>query len=428
MKKLKAIVLLPLLVPHLLLTGCDSATQPVSQAYVLSIGFDKGEEKDFSVTFQVPNLTSENDSSEVSSYAITIEAESLADAINGVNVNNPLSINMTHINMVIFGEELARDEGILGLVTSLCRFNEMNWTANVVACKGTAKDYIKGIQVETEIDLDSLQDNILATSKRSGFYPTIFLMDSFGYMLYDGTGFACMLAAGNKDATEQIEEKEGGGSEQAVMAQSDPRQESSEDKMEKLNTVQTPGEFKRTGGLGSDISGAAVIKDGKMVGELTGHEARAVMMLRDEFVESKFVITNPFKDGGLMALQVKRAKAPHIKVTIDDTPKIEVRIFLMITGFTHNTIEDYTEPGKREVFTRHANDSIKQQIDSMLENMEQYECDIFGFNKYAAKNFLSNKDFEEYNWAENYKNAEINVIVESWFLHPRLDKTKEVSE
>lgn len=451
MKKIS--LLLVLLLLSSTLGGCQSSIQPVNKAYVISLGIDVGEVKDYKITFLIPYLAADAGSGKDSTYTIGIECESLVDAINAVNVNNPNTITLTHINFVIFGEEFLTDEGLNGLVISMCRNVQMNWSANIVACKGSAADYIQGIQAEKDIDIDSLQDNIMDTSQRSGFYPNYLLIDAYDTIL-SGGGIACALAAGNKKATEELEEKQGGGSsgsggggeEQSAMAQQPQTSEQPADQeeqqpnlpgdsekqqetMEKLNLLQMPGEFPRTGGLGSDISGAAILEDGKMVGTLTGHDARCLMMITDGFVESSIVITNPFAEDGIMGVKTKRAKGPRIKViTGGDKPRVEVQIYLMITSFTHNKPDDYTQPDKRGELAQHVNDSIKAEMDFMLEKVKQYGVDIFGFGKYAAKNFLTTKAYEDYDWPEKFKQAEIDVTIETWFIHPDFDKQKVVSE
>ena len=58
--------------------------------------------------------------------------------------------------------------------------------------------------------------------------------------------------------------------------------------------------------------------------------------------------------------------------------------------------------------------------DYLYKTSISFKSDINEFGKYAAQNFLTTKDFENYNWQKNYPNStfniEINTNVESGFL------------
>ena len=49
-----------------------------------------------------------------------------------------------------------------------------------------------------------------------------------------------------------------------------------------------------------------------------------------------------------------------------------------------------------------------------------FKSDINGFGKFGAKNFYTTKEFENYDWQNNYQNSifnvEINANIESGFL------------
>ena len=51
--------------------------------------------------------------------------------------------------------------------------------------------------------------------------------------------------------------------------------------------------------------------------------------------------------------------------------------------------------------------------DYLYKTSREYGCDINGFFRMAKQKFLTIPEYENYNWAEKYKKAEFNVIVDS---------------
>ena len=53
------------------------------------------------------------------------------------------------------------------------------------------------------------------------------------------------------------------------------------------------------------------------------------------------------------------------------------------------------------------------QKENILLNLIDSNCDIDGFGKYAVKYFPTIKDWQDYNWLDNYQNSTFNVNVET---------------
>ena len=49
----------------------------------------------------------------------------------------------------------------------------------------------------------------------------------------------------------------------------------------------------------------------------------------------------------------------------------------------------------------------------LYKTAKEYNCDIDGFGKYAVKYFPTIKDWQDYNWLDNFQNSTFNVNVET---------------
>ena len=62
----------------------------------------------------------------------------------------------------------------------------------------------------------------------------------------------------------------------------------------------------------------------------------------------------------------------------------------------------------------HADKYLKKALnDYLYKTAKEYNCDIDGFGKYAVKYFPTIKDWQDYNWLDNFQNSTFNVNVET---------------
>ena len=60
------------------------------------------------------------------------------------------------------------------------------------------------------------------------------------------------------------------------------------------------------------------------------------------------------------------------------------------------------------------NQYLKKALnDYLYKTAKEYNCDIDGFGKYAVKYFPTIKNWQDYNWLDNFQNSTFNVNVET---------------
>lgn len=84
-------------------------------AYVIALGIDSSENSDLKITFQFTKTasTSQDDSSsESTTIENTIEASSIEEAINLMNVYMGKELNLSHCKIVVFSKDIAQKRNL----------------------------------------------------------------------------------------------------------------------------------------------------------------------------------------------------------------------------------------------------------------------------------------------------------------------------
>ena len=74
----------------------------------------------------------------------------------------------------------------------------------------------------------------------------------------------------------------------------------------------------------------------------------------------------------------------------------------------------YLDPSVLDIISDSCNSYLKSIfLDYLYKSSKDFKSDINGLGVFATKNFLTNTDFENYNWEESYKNAFFDVNIET---------------
>lgn len=155
--------------------------------------------------------------------------------------------------------------------------------------------------------------------------------------------------------------------------------------------------------------GFAVMKRGKMIGEIGNNEITGFLYLLLNKASTQTSILNP--DTKEVKYSIKnKLKKKKIKTNYVDE-KININIDLAVNmelQYMYNT----------EILNKHiikeieleAEKKLKTQILEAIEkSQKEYKCDLFGFGKYFRASHP--KIYKEINWEEEYPKANINVNV-----------------
>ena len=363
-------------------------------AYVVGIGIDVGENNKFKISFQFsPNslqstsssssessLNSGSDSeSSLSSTINTVEAPSIDSAINIMNSYLAKKINLSHCKVIVFSEEVAYN-GISNEIYTLTNNSEVRKKTSLIVSKSTAKSYLENSSPILELLITKYYQIFPYTSNYTGFIYNATLGDFFNNMLSNTSNPYAILGGVN----------------------------SSDNLIDSLRDSQNIG--------------LAVFKKDKLVGELTANETLAFSILKGNLDSFFLRVEDPDDSNKMIDLIIFPDKRAKITVEIiNDTPYITYKNKFI--GRIHSIDNDskYLDEDKLERLSNATNIYLSELITKYLYKTSiEYKTDINGFGDYATSEFLTLKDFEKYDWLDNYSNSifkvNIDTLIESSIL------------
>lgn len=363
MKLLKIFVLL--LIP-LLFTGCYNKKELDNLAYVIAIGADKADGQNLNITYQIAipiKIAGEGNeigSSTFTTYTVT--APSIFIANSKVNAITSKEVNLSHLNLIIYGEELARSE-LTGHINSLVSNVAIRPKTSVAVCKGTAEDFLKTAAP------------ILETSP-ARFY--VLALNSYEYTAENAKtevlDFYTSAQSPCKDAV-------------AVIAS-----------------------------LSGDMAlfrGLAAFSGSKMVGEISPEMTISHLMITNTLKNGTIYVPDAKEKDKTASIRITPNGACKIKVNINNNiPKIDINIPINahIEAFSSNT--DYLDKENVEILKNTIETELEKKIIEYLNKTIEFDSDIAGLGRFAKINYLTFDEFEKTNWKEIYKNSQFSVNFE----------------
>lgn len=372
MQKIKLIIMIFL---PLLLSGCYGKVELDDLAYAIAIGADvskSGDEGDVDITYQVaiPVKIAGNETTtgKDTFTTYTVTAPSLAKANSIVNTIASKQVDLSHVELILYSEELAK-RGLTGHVNSLISNVDIRPRSTVSICKGTAKDFLEKVSP------------VLETSP-ARYYELI--LSSYNYTSQSlGTEILNFYTATQSPYDCPI----------AII--SNLKEEGSGDKSK------------------ATFSGLAVFKGTKMVGELKEDLALAHLILSNNLNEAVLVINDSEDSKEVVTLIAKQANAPKIKVTLkNNIPHIDITAYIEARLESDAGNTDYLKQENKNRLNEKVSSHLKSVIENYLEETtKNIKADAAGFGRYAKANFLTWPEFEKINWQDIYENSTYKVNV-----------------
>ncbi|MBQ9988780.1 MAG: hypothetical protein IJP30_03495 [Clostridia bacterium] len=379
MKRLNLLVL----VLCVLITGCADAKELDDVALVLSLGIDKGESAAYLFTFQLPYQNNESQVGENARFhSLTCEANTMEDAQKLINANSAYNLDLSHLNYLVFGRALG-EQGINRLVRELVQRGNARQSAMVIMTDTTANEYIIGLESDKETNLERIQESILKEADSSGLFPRCTLS-----LLYDEIDrpFCDVLAARGAMRTEKAQADDSGA------------------------IARPPGDIPLSGSLGSNTLGAAAMRNGRVVGTLTGEQCRFLLIGRGVFESDYFQL--PLSDGnGNMTVYVKTRRRPAIETT-DKNGKVQARVTVYL-AMQVISAPDIDRPGYTpQAYVPYLTDYFQRGIAQAEKECRAMGVDAFCVGRKLVLSKLTNKAWQAFNWPAQIKTMETEVRVD----------------
>lgn len=314
------------------LMGCSPGTQVEDIALTLSTGIDEKEEG-VTITSEILNTGTgggkENGSKSVSYLIESVSGKNITDASSKQKLLHPKEVVPLHNKVLVFGENILQS-GITDIVLGFHRNNSIRGSTYIVAAKGEARDLLKS----TSVDEQSISDSIMKLINRQGI----------------------------KTKAVQILEEASGKQQDSVISL--------------LETKEFEGKRRLK------ISGAAVLKRGKLAGYLDDKEMGLIALLQNK--DPKLHVTVMYNNE---PVQVVLGHS-HFKLNSVLTSYRPKFIFNGVLTFKVNnasfkeftTIEDISNV---ELLVKN---KLNSNLTSLLKKIiVEYQSDAMGFGDYLYR-------------------------------------------
>lgn len=393
MRKISFILVISLFV----LTGCWDKNEIEEQALVIVMGLDDSEQDEgVSVTFQIANpqvgIPNTGGEKEEATEIITFTAPDFITARDLANASVARRIDFAHTKVIVIGEEFMKKEKAHKFLTSGIRDIEIRRDIKVIVSKEKASEFINKNDPKLETRPHKFYDLMVGRWEETGLVPLSDLQRFFQRIESKNDGYLSIYAT-----TEKSDGKKYGNEDDYL-----------------------PGQIDQQGGNTSQLIGSALLRNGVMIGTLTGEETRLALNLRPISIAKYMRVTylDPLNPKYRISAQLIKHRSTEIKVLTEETPlKIKVRLPLDFNISAVPSGENYVTNFKnQEKLRNQIEESLEKKFNELVKKtQEEYKVNPFNWSHVARRNFLTMQDYEAYNWNEKYLNADVDIKVEVKF-------------
>ena len=359
-------------------------------AYVVAIGIDSTDGDKIKVSFQFTDTSAfskEGGSGNNSTIINTVEAKSIESATNLLNSYIGKNINLAHCKVIVFSEEVAK-AGLSDYIYSLINDSQIRPTSNIVISRCDAKYYMENSISKYEKILTKYYDVFPNSSDYTGFISDVTLGKFFN-QIQDKTSNPIAILGGINTSTAN----EAGG--------------------DKTDANILANQSTIIGERGTENIGLAVFKEDRLVGELTALESLCHSIITNEVDTFLISVPNPKDDKTSIDLSANQYKKTKVNVDVSTgSPYITVDIYLFAKVLSIDTDADYLDDnflGSIQVAT----DAYlsARVLEYLYKTSKEFRACVDDFDKFAVKHFLTNDQWESFDWVSNYPSAFFDVKV-----------------
>lgn len=230
------------------LTGCWSKLELPERAFIMSLGIDEGKGGNIQLTAQLykPNTGLKETTAGDSFVNVQSEDETMFETVRDLTLHMGRKVHWSHLRVIVISEQYAKNRGLNEVLDFFYRNSEIRLTSYVHIARGKASTYMTTKPlIENTLGQQLLTIQEVAY-KYSGKTANVTLLD-LGFQMKDQVDDAMIPYLYRR----------------------------------KRITSTTP------------VAGAALLKNGKMIGKLSSKDMESVLMLRDEYIHGVFEIPCP---------------------------------------------------------------------------------------------------------------------------------------
>ncbi|MGE6833840.1 Ger(x)C family spore germination protein [Priestia megaterium] len=384
--KRKGAFLLLLMTMVVLLSSCWSKKELTDLAIVSAVGIDKTKDG-YQLTFQIINPGNvaggmQGGGGGSLSPPITIYSapgKNIDEASRRASGRISRRLYYAHANLVVIGEKLAREDGIIPLIDAFDRDPEFrNTSAIVIANHSTAADLVKTLTPVDKIPANKVLKTLEFTERKWGETVKLTLQQVMKGLQSpeEETIVAGFRLVGNHEKAQKLENLQESAPESTLRA-----------------------------------SGLAVLRKGKLIDWLYGGTARGTVWILDEIQGTDINIDWDGKKEAI-AYQTVRQKTSVSAQVKNGQPHISVHARVEGDIGEMEVPVDITNPKVITKIEQALRKEIRKELQKAIEHAQKDKADIFGFGEVVHRTRPNQWKKLEPEWSNLYfskLNVDINV-------------------
>lgn len=375
-----------------ILAGCWDQKEIDRKAYVIAVGLDLAEDNKVKVTYLIENPTLSTQAGQtdepprkIISFVANdfIASKDTADTI----VAHTVSYDM--LKYMFFSEEFAQDENFFRWLYDAAKDPEIRRNLNLIIVKEDALTYLENNRPVFEARPHRYYNLMMERGKENGMIPG---HSELLYYYRITESDADLFLASYSTTTEQNGQSQHQTDDQFIAGE-----------------LQFEGNINRT-----QFAGAAVFKNGRMIGKLTAEETRLAILLNNT-LNAENMLTNfpdPFNKTYQIAARIISEK--NTKTTIDfDNNTIDVTVPLVLDILVNHSMADYWDhKEKRMHLKKYLEEKIAHQMELLVKKtQEKFKGQPFGWSLVARRHFTTIDDYKSFKWDEKYPDMDVQLTV-----------------
>lgn len=385
-----------------MLTGCWNKRELNQIAIVAAVGFDLNKKGQLVGTFEIVN------------------PDNVAGALQGGGGQNPATTvygsagdNMmeldsrtsgkisrdmyfAHANLIVIGEDLARHQGLSRILDTLERSPEFRTTTRVVIVRGgKGADVVKTLTAIDKISAEKVIHTLTNAEKRNG------------------TSY-------EDDIQQIVKDIETPGREPIISGLKVTGDKKKGDKMDNIHSSDPMSNL--------ETAGLAIFKNGRLIGWADGAKARSIVWTFDRIKNTDINIPWKGKKEAI-AYQVIREKTKVKAYLKNGKPAIRIKIQAEGDIREADVPIDLRDPGNFIAIERKLSETLHNQIEETVRDMQRKKADVFGFGERIYRAYPDQWEKINKNWNdEGFTKLEVDVDVETLIRRTGLRNRPYITE
>jgi spore germination protein KC len=388
--KRKLVFLIVLMTMPVLLSGCWSKKELTDLAIVAAMGVDKTDDGKYALTLQIINPGNVaggirgggggTQSPPVTIYSST--GNNLVEASRRASSKISRRLYYAHANLVVVGENLAREEGLTTIIDAIDRDHEFRITTTmVITHQSTAEELVKTLTPVDKIPANKVLKTLEFSQKKWGESIKTSVQEVMRGLQSPNevTVVSGFRLVGNPKHASQLEN----------IQESEPE-----------STLQA--------------SGIAIIKEGKLIDWRYGRAAKGTVWILDKVQGTNINIDWEEKKDAV-AYQTVRQKTSVSGEVKNGRPSISIHTRVEGSIGEMNVPIDITDVKVISKMEKKLEKEIKEEIKKAIEEAQTNKADIFGFGEVIRRS--SPNDWKKLKpmWNDVYfPELQVDISVEAY--------------